>query len=626
MNKKSLIIWGTGAVANKFVNVFQKYKKEYAKFGGNYYEIMGFIDSNPAKCSSEYFGYTVKAPQEYPLKNLAGRLIIAIKDDKDIIASLVAKGMVENQDFYSYRHFIKNNLIAKGFLCDVLQKAHYCDNNTSTGETGEFEEMWNTFENRLPLFINNLYDIFEKTKKLYNNDASLVSYLKEKCSVLIVLFYQDMDISEHFERLCNYWGVGNIVSALEFVYDDAIEVLQKRLHIEDFPLKNQGIHVIGVYYPRFFSGGVERVLSLLFPMWIHSGYEVVLITNFINPSDEYRIPPAVTRVCLPERTQSDIYFGYTALEHYLKEYHVDLLFIHACYGMECYYQIMVARFLGLYTMGELHTNFSFFLESKKPLSFYINMYKHFHQLIVLSKTDMKFWRLWGVHCKYIPNPVINPKRDVVNKEFSLAILWIGRIDQVQKRIFDIIPIMKRVVEKIPTARLKIVGQADRPDIYAALKEKIRKTSLENHVEFCGYHVDVSRFYEEAAVMFMTSQSMEGFPMVLAESKTYGVPVVMFDMPYLELLRNPTGCITVPVGDVSAIADQLIAILSDKGLWKRLSKEACESIQDFLHYDYEKEWDETFKTISDHDVKRIALTEDEQDYKNIVQWLIAHEGC
>ncbi len=62
-------------------------------------------------------------------------------------------------------------------------------------------------------------------------------------------------------------------------------------HKNIFPQKNSKIRTIGVYYTRFFSGGIERVLSLLIPIYIRQGYRVILFTDLSYPEMEYPLPP-----------------------------------------------------------------------------------------------------------------------------------------------------------------------------------------------------------------------------------------------------------------------------------------------------------------------------------------------
>ena len=56
---------------------------------------------------------------------------------------------------------------------------------------------------------------------------------------------------------------------------------------------------------------------------------------------------------------------------------------------------------------------------------------------------------------------------------------------------------------------------------------------------------------------------ESFSMVLAESKGYGVPTVMYELPNLELTQGLRGIISVPQDDILALANGIILLFTDR---------------------------------------------------------------
>ncbi|MBQ7629882.1 MAG: hypothetical protein IJS81_06680 [Selenomonadaceae bacterium] len=57
-----------------------------------------------------------------------------------------------------------------------------------------------------------------------------------------------------------------------------------------FPKKNKKIRTIALYYWRIYSGGIERVLSIIIPIYLEMGYRVVLFTDEYEPDLEYALP------------------------------------------------------------------------------------------------------------------------------------------------------------------------------------------------------------------------------------------------------------------------------------------------------------------------------------------------
>ena len=98
-----------------------------------------------------------------------------------------------------------------------------------------------------------------------------------------------------FIKICQKFTPAQIVSAV-FLYANNWENYKWVLnffaaHKKIFPQKNTKIHTIGIYYPRIFNGGIERLISLIIPVYMQKGYRVVLFTDISNPQIEYPTPP-----------------------------------------------------------------------------------------------------------------------------------------------------------------------------------------------------------------------------------------------------------------------------------------------------------------------------------------------
>ena len=50
------------------------------------------------------------------------------------------------------------------------------------------------------------------------------------------------------------------------------------------------VKTIGIYYPRFFGGGVERFLSMIIPIYRRMGYKIVFFTDVSDEQLEYELP------------------------------------------------------------------------------------------------------------------------------------------------------------------------------------------------------------------------------------------------------------------------------------------------------------------------------------------------
>mgnify|MGYP002621726197 CR=1 FL=1 len=367
-------------------------------------------------------------------------------------------------------------------------------------------------------------------------------------------------------------------------------------HKQIFPRQNKKIRTVGIYYTRLFSGGVERFISMIIPTYIQLGYRVILFTDIQLPKQEFPLPPqseffervnfSTSRLATLRRLEE-----FSTL---LKKYNVDLLISHMrAKDFPVFVQLLFCRLEGVKIAMQLHgsimhEDFRF----PKALSYSLS-----DAMTVLSKTRKTFLENFGLRAYYIPNPI---NLDAANfggrdtKNFSNIILWVGRI-AADKNPFAALAIMKRVVKKIPTAKLKIIGAAENPSFLEKFRNAIQTNGLEENVELCGYHTNIKNFYEQADVLLNTSPH-EGWALVIAESKFYELPLVLYELPDNELTQDGKGCISVAQGDSYAAAQAIIKILTDTDFRRKLSIQARESIQPFLNYDIGGAWQRLFDDL------------------------------
>lgn len=93
-------------------------------------------------------------------------------------------------------------------------------------------------------------------------------------------------------------------------------------------------------------------------------------------------------------------------------------------------------------------------------------------------------------------------------------------------------------------------------------------------------MDVESFYKKADVMLITS-TYETFPMNLLEAKSFGIPLVVYDMPYLSMLQDRRGVLSVNRHDKNTAVKKITEILANPELKCRLREETKQSYQDFI---------------------------------------------
>lgn len=164
----------------------------------------------------------------------------------------------------------------------------------------------------------------------------------------------------------------------------------------------------------------------------------------------------------------------------------------------------------------------------------------------------------------------------LNQSFTMA--FVGRLEQAQKRVFDLPDILQRVVSAGHKVRLLIAGTGPEE---MKLRHEFDCRGLAAHVEFLG-HVDSaempSRVYSRANALLVTSHWETG-PIVAWEAMSHGVPLV--SSAYIgsgaeATLIDRVNCLLFPIGDIQAAAANIEELLISQSLRSELRKNGKET--------------------------------------------------
>ena len=163
-----------------------------------------------------------------------------------------------------------------------------------------------------------------------------------------------------------------------------------------------------------------------------------------------------------------------------------------------------------------------------------------------------------------------------------TVLYVGRLDG-EKSVDVVISAFAQVAEKIPKARLVVVGDGVAK---ASLEEQAQKLGLGSSVQFLGKVTppDVYDLYR-AGDVFVTASETETQGIVLIEAAASGLPLVAVDKGAVrELCQNERNGFLCAPRNVHGIADAVIKILSDKTLQQKFSAASLEIAagHDFRH--------------------------------------------
>ena len=163
------------------------------------------------------------------------------------------------------------------------------------------------------------------------------------------------------------------------------------------------------------------------------------------------------------------------------------------------------------------------------------------------------------------------------------VLSVGRLER-EKRLDHLLQAWKKVIARVPHARLFIVGDGSQRHALTALTQTL---ALTESVFFAGAvpTEEIPSYYHNAAVFALTSES-ESFGKVLVEAGAAQLPAVATATLGAQSIIQPdvTGFL-VPVGDTNLIAEKIIQLLTDHLLASTMGTAARAHIAS--SYDWEK---------------------------------------
>ncbi len=336
------------------------------------------------------------------------------------------------------------------------------------------------------------------------------------------------------------------------------------------------------------SGGTERMTAWLANTLCQNHSVTVLSLNMTKPEIFYSLDGNVSHDAVGE---GNVLSKIRKIKKLIRSHGFDVL-INVDTGMG-YIGILSAKHTRCKTVTWEHSNFHNNWNSK--IFPYIRKYaaKHSDAFVTLTERDKKNYEsnIKCVPITVIPNP--SDKHDFVYDINSKTILSAGLFNKI-KRFDLIIPTAEKVFEKHPDWNWVICG--DGPEL-AAVKKLAKNSSVEKNIIFPGAVKDMSGYYKKAAMYVMTSEA-EGLPMVLLEAKSYGLPIVSFDINTgpSDIVRDGENGYLTESGNTELLAQKIIALAGDDELRSRFSKNSQSDMEKFSTEAITESWEKLLTEI------------------------------
>ncbi|MEP0822273.1 MAG: glycosyltransferase family 4 protein [Ignavibacterium sp.] len=151
---------------------------------------------------------------------------------------------------------------------------------------------------------------------------------------------------------------------------------------------------------------------------------------------------------------------------------------------------------------------------------------------------------------------------------------IGRM-HVQKGQEYLLEAMRRVIDREPSATLRIVGDGK---LMERLRAQAAGLGIAEHTEFAGARTDTAEQLSSMHV-FVLPSLWEGFPIVVLEAMAAGKPIVATGVNGVsEILEDGVDSILVPPRDAERLAEGILRLLSSDDLADRLAARALDKVR------------------------------------------------
>lgn len=231
------------------------------------------------------------------------------------------------------------------------------------------------------------------------------------------------------------------------------------------------------------------------------------------------------------------------------------------------------------------------------------IYRHSDLFLVLSPSYIEeFKRFTGVsddrYLQVLTNPITveHDGYEYAFNEKQKEIIYVGRLDFVQKRVYRVIDTWNYLEERFPDWRLTIVGDGE------------DRENLENHVKYLGLkRVSFEGFqkpidyYKRASILLLTSD-FEGFPLVLAECMSFGVIPAVYNSysAVCDIIDDGKDGTVLPYHkngyQAEEAAGMIVNIMKDDGKREQMALAAIKKSKEYSVEKIYSEWEKVFHSL------------------------------
>lgn len=428
-----------------------------------------------------------------------------------------------------------------------------------------------------------------------DNSLLLESYESARLSIIGYVCFQLIERSDStvldaaLAHLHTVASAHDIIHAAARFYPGTLSTL--KFHAQWLGLGDRSVRSVLLATSTLRTGGVSAVIASQAHYLREAGYRVTIVARS-SGSDLSAIPNGATFVELARGGRIERLEDWAEI---CRRHEVDVVIDHqVLYSRNWPEFALMARAEGAATIGWMH-NFVArpIFDGDDRLILIERCSSTLAHLVVLSPLDVAYFKLRGVtHASYAPNPpsplLIESTGPVAKTppQDRIELVWWGRLEQSTKQVRDLIAVGAELGRLAVDFRLTIIGPDWEELTAAKLNTEARKRGVGDRIVAVGpLHGESLMAAIDAADAFVSTSLIEGYQLTLAEAQARGLPVFMYELPWLTLVQNNQGILSVPQGDARGLARQVADLIENPDRYERLSQASLDAAQRARAYDF-----------------------------------------
>ena len=341
---------------------------------------------------------------------------------------------------------------------------------------------------------------------------------------------------------------------------------------------------IAIYGYCIINGGRARITSILVNYFYKIKFFKVYLFTVENKEDnEYYVPEDIKRFVIKNDLIKILRRNKIDILIYELYYINEIEILNNLNKIKVIFYHHSSNFDWVYSN---YTHFKLLYRSFKNSKYFVS--------IVPFENDYLF-NNWGISSILFDNFMTYEYNSVIPSDLSSnIILMIGRGKAKKKRFKIGIQAMEYIVLANLKYELQIISDLNKIE---KLQNLVNNLNLNNYIKFVGYSQNPEFFFKNASLNFFPSIS-EAFPMVIIETKIFGIPNILMGLDYLTISRG--GTIIIYDDTPESLAKEALKLLNNKKKRRKLGKQSRKSMKKFNNDDLMLKWIELILSVYNGD--------------------------